>query len=310
MPGAGIFHNKEKSMGTVTKIGFAGLGQMGKHMARNLLGPDVALTVCDLKKDLFESFRASGAGATTRPADLADCDVIFLCLSGDAVIKAFLFGDDGLMPNLGQGQIVVDCSTAGVALTREIAAAMAGKGVEFLDAPVSGMEARAKDGTLSIMVGGSAAVLKKVEAFLGRMGNKVLHVGDTGSGQLTKLVNQLLFDINMAALAEVLPLAVKMGLDPVKTGEIINSGTGRSYASEFFLPNILKNSFGDGYPLRNAYKDLISGISLAVAECVPLPVLSAATATYQTAMLKGYGSEDKGAMIKVFEELLGVACRE
>lgn len=293
-----------------TTLGFAGLGQMGKHMARNLIAEDVALTVCDLKQDLFPSFRELGATAVGNVNALASCEILFLCMPGDAAVESALLGKDGLLPKLEKGQIVVDLSTVSYTLTKNIAEKLAEKEIDFLDAPVSGMEARAKDATLSIMVGGKKDVLDCVEPYLRRMGNKILHVGDTGCGQLTKLVNQLLFDINVAGLAEILPMAAKLGLDPVKTAEIVNSGTGRSYASEFFLPRILENNFGDGYPMRYAYKDLISGAVLSASERIPLPVLQAAAATYQTALLKGYGDEDKGAMIKVYEELLGVAYRK
>jgi 3-hydroxyisobutyrate dehydrogenase-like beta-hydroxyacid dehydrogenase len=134
-------------------------------------------------------------------------------------------------------------------------------------------------------------------------------MGPAGRGQLTKLINQLLFDINAAALAEVLPMAVKMGLDPELVGEVVNSGTGRSYASEFFIPRVLQGRFTDGYFLSKAYKDLISGAEISAGLCVPMPVLAAATATYQMAVLRGHGGKDKGAMIEVFEELLGVRYR-
>jgi 3-hydroxyisobutyrate dehydrogenase-like beta-hydroxyacid dehydrogenase len=134
-------------------------------------------------------------------------------------------------------------------------------------------------------------------------------MGAPGSGQLAKLINQLLFDINVAALAEVLPMATKLGLDCEKTGAIVNSGTGRSYASEFFIPRILAGDFSQGYPLGNAYKDLISAAELSVHEMIPLPVLQAATTTYQQALLAGLEKEDKGAMIKVYERLLGVTYR-
>jgi len=134
-------------------------------------------------------------------------------------------------------------------------------------------------------------------------------MGDSGSGQLSKLINQLLFDINCAAIAEVLPMAAKLGIDPDKIGKIINSGTGRSYASEFFIPRILKNNFSDGYPLQHAYKDIDAGAKVSATHNIPMPVLAAASATYQMALLKGHGHLDKGAMIKVFEELLGVQFR-
>ena len=134
-------------------------------------------------------------------------------------------------------------------------------------------------------------------------------MGGPGSGQLAKLVNQLLFDINAAALAEILPMSVKMGLDPEKVGEVVNSGTGRSYASEFFIPRMLENSFSAGYPMASAYKDLVSAAEIGSRHCIPMPVLNAAVATYQMALLRGDGDLDKGGMIRVFEDLLGVRYR-
>ena len=294
----------------VTKIGFIGLGQMGKHIAKNLMGEDVELTVCDTSQAQFAAFRAAGAKTTSKAQDLAGCDVIFLCLPGDDAVKAVLTGEKGLLPLLKRGQMVVDLSTITYTTTIELAVTLTEKGVAFLDAPISGMESRAKEATLSVMVGGPAKNFARIEPYLKRIGNKILHMGLTGSGQLTKLINQLLFDINMAALAEVLPLAVKKGLDPEKVGQIVNSGTGRSYASEFFIPQILKSDFSAGYSMRNAYKDLISGAMIAAKEVIPMPVTMAATVTYQTALLKGYGNEDKGAMIKVYEDLLGVTYRK
>jgi len=171
------------------------------------------------------------------------------------------------------------------------------------------MEARAIDGTLTVMCGGERAVFDKVKPLLDCIGNKILYMGGAGSGQLTKLINQLLFDINAAAIAEILPMSKKMGLDPDLVGEVVNSGTGRSYASEFFIPRILKGHFGDGYLMKHAYKDLVSGAELGASLCIPMPVLAAATATYQMALLKGHGEKDKGGMVTVFEELLGVSYR-
>ena len=292
-----------------TTIGFIGLGQMGKHIAKNLMGEDVDLTVCNRSQAEFASFLRAGAKTTDNAQDLAGCDIVFLCLPGDESVKAVLTGEKGLLPLFTRGRIVVDLSTVSYTTTIELAATLAEKGVAFLDAPVSGMEARARDAALSVMVGGPAEDFARIEGYLQRIGNKILHMGPAGSGQLAKLVNQLLFDINMAALAEVLPLAVKKGLDPEKVGQIVNSGTGRSYASEFFIPQILNNDFSAGYPLRNAYKDIISGVEIAAREVIPMPVTLAAAVTYQTALLKGYGGEDKGAMIKVYEELLGVSYR-
>ena len=292
------------------KIGFVGLGQMGKHMAMNMLKSGAELTVTDLKKDSFLQFEQKGVRTTTNLAEVVQAEIVFLSLPGTQAVQDVLVGRNGIIDKLGKGQIVVDLSTMSYTATLELAKRLEARGVSFLDAPVSGMEARAQEGTLTVMCGGSEKILETVRPFLNCIGNKILYMGGTGSGQLTKLINQLLFDINAAALAEVLPMAVKLGLDPEKVGQVVNSGTGKSYASEFFLPRILKNSFSDGYAMKHAYKDLVSGAEISANLCIPMPVLGAATATYQAALLKGYGDQDKGAMICVFEELLGVAYRD
>src|SRR3954454_12700187 len=215
----------------------------------------------------------------------------------------------GVIGRLRQGQTVVDLSTLGYKATVEIGQALEAKGVAFLDAPISGMEARAIEGTLTVMCGGDRAVFDRVKPYFECIGNKILYMGPTGSGQLTKLINQLLFDINAAALGEILPMAARMGLDPDLVGEVVNSGTGRSYASEFFIPRIRKGHFGDGYPMGHAYKDLVSGAELGANQGIPMPVLAGATATYQAALLRGHVKNYKGGMVCVFEELLGVQYR-
>lgn len=293
------------------KIGFCGLGQMGKHMAANLVKKSGAqVIVSDVRSDSFTEFERAGAAATTDVTALAEADLIFLSLPSAKVVQDVLFGKRGLADRLRVGQTVIDTSTITYAATVDAAVRLQSRGVAFLDAPISGMEARAKDGTLTVMCGGSRDVFDKVKPCLDMIGNKVLYLGRSGSGQLTKLINQLLFDINIAAVAEILPMAMKMQLDPTQVAEVVNSGTGRSYASEFFVPRILKGHFSDGYPLEAAYKDLVSAAEIGANECIPMPVLAAATATYQAALLKGHGKKDKGGMILVYEDLLGVSVRD
>ena len=291
------------------KLGFVGLGQMGRPIALNLLKSGAQLVVSDRSDESFGAFRERGAAATTDVSELADADIIFLCLPNGKIVHEFLLGEDGLIRRLKPGQTVVDLSTITHTMTTAVASALNAGGIAFLDAPISGMQARAVDGTLTVMCGGERKVFYRVKPFLECIGNKILFMGPAGSGQLTKLINQLLFDINAAALAEILPMAVKLGLDPDLVGEVVNSGTGRSYASEFFVPRILQRQFSDGYPMAHAYKDLVSGAELGANHCVPMPVLAAATATYQTALLKGHGQQDKGAMVQVFEDILGVQVR-
>lgn len=291
------------------KISLAGLGQMGRPIALNLLKAGATLTVTDRTRKSFPEFESRGVCATTDPAATFDADVVFLCLPNEKTVEEFIAGKGGLSSSSHAGQIVVDLSTISHKTTLAVAARLAEQGVHFLDAPVSGMVARAIDGTLTVMCGGERAAFDQVKSLLECIGNKILYMGGSGSGQLTKLINQLLFDINAAALAEILPMSKKMGLDPDLVGEVVNSGTGRSYASEFFIPRILKGHFGDGYPMKDAYKDLISAAELGANLSIPMPVLAAATATYQMALLKGHGDKDKGGMVAVFEELLGSSFR-
>lgn len=291
-------------------ISFIGLGQMGKHMAVNMLKKGEEIIVNDVRIDVFPELEEKGARTTTDLLEVTQSDIIFLSLPNSKVVKNVLLGEMGIINNLNKGQIVVDLSTITYTATMEITKSLSEREIEFIDAPVSGMEARAIDGTLTVMCGGKKEVFERVRPYLNLIGNKILYMGANGSGQLTKLINQLLFDINVAALAEILPMSVKMGLDAEKVGEVVNSGTGRSYASEFFIPRILEDNFADGYSLENAYKDLVSAAEISAQQCIPLPVLHAATTTYQMALLKGHGKEDKGSMISVFEELLETSYRK
>lgn len=288
------------------KIAFIGLGVMGKYMALNMIKSGDLLVVSDVADKAFPEFTEKGIRATKAAAETSEADIIFLSLPNTDIVQSVV---SGLVPHMRAGQIVVDLSTIKYNATLELRKSLDAAGVEFLDAPVSGMESRAKDGTLTVMCGGKKEVFDRVSPYFSFIGTKVLYMGDSGAGQLTKLINQLLFDINAAALAEILPMSVKMGLDCEKVGQVVNSGTGRSYASEFFIPNILKDSFHNGYAMRNAYKDLVSAAEMGSNLGIPMPVLAAATSTYQMALLKGLGDHDKGGMIKVFEELLDVRFR-
>jgi len=294
---------------TKPSIGMIGLGQMGKHIAVNLLGAGRSVLACGRNPEILAALRERGVETTSDTADLARCDLVFLCLPDGGVVRDILLGENGIAASMHQGQTIVDLSTIDHGTTVEIAEALAAREIDFLDAPISGMEARAADGTLTIMCGGAPATFTALKPVLDTIGKTILHMGPSGSGQLTKLINQLLFDINAAALAEILPMAARMGLDPDKVAAVVNNGTGRSHASEFFLPRILRGNFSDGYPMRHAYKDLVAGAELGARLCMPMPVLAAATATYQTALRQGHGDLDKGGMVRVFERLLDVEFR-
>jgi 3-hydroxyisobutyrate dehydrogenase-like beta-hydroxyacid dehydrogenase len=292
------------------KLGFVGLGQMGRHIAANLLKSGLPLSVTASSDRAFAELEAKGASASLNRQAVFDADVLFLCLPGTEAVAGTVLGADGALARGKPGQVIVDFSTISYKAARDMAEAAKDVGRSFIDAPVSGMEAKAQSAELTIMCGGDPVLFEKVEPLLRMIGSSIFLMGPSGSGQLAKLINQVLFDINMAALAELLPMAVKLGLDPRQIGEIVNGGTGRSYASEFFVPNILAGRFDRGYPLQAAYKDIINASETAARLCIPLPVFAAAAATYQQALSMGLGAEDKGAMIKVFERALGVSFRQ
>ena len=293
------------------EIGFMGLGTMGKWMAINLIKQGFPLKFFARRKTVVEEVTAQGGKAISSPRELArQVDWIIFCLPNTDTVEEILFGKEGIAEVLRAGQVIIDCSTIHPLGTRKIAQSLKNRGVIFLDAPISGMEARARAGTLTIMVGGEEDTFQKVRPALEAMGNKILYVGASGNGQLMKLTNQLLFDIHCAALAEVLPMAVKMGLDPEQVVAVTRAGTGQCFALDNFGPLILEGNFGPGYPLEDAYKDMVHAGEISSSNRIPLLLTAATMTTYQMALDQGLGRENKGAMIKVWEKVLGVQVRK
>ncbi len=292
------------------RVGFIGLGAMGKWMALNVEKAGFPLTVYDIRPDAVKVLVKNGAKAAESPADVAEkTDCVMLSLPDTAAVEDAIWGENGLINRLSSGSILVDLSTINYTATTSIEKKLKAKGVIFIDAPVSGQADRAKDGTLTIMVGGDSDAAQVIRPVLNAIGNKVVYMGKGGNGQLAKLVNQLFYNISCAAMAELLPMAVKLGLDPEAVCRVVTTGTGQTFALSFFTPYILNNDFKPGYPLKSAYKDMISAAEISAHEKIPLPVFFAALQTYQLALLEGYGEENKGAMIKVWEKVLGVEVR-
>ncbi len=293
------------------RVGFIGLGEMGKWMALNVAKAGFLLVVHDIRPGPVKELVDNGATSAKNPAEVAKkVDCVFLSLPNTGVVEEVLSGKNGLVNGLSSGSIVIDLSTIHYLATVRIAGEMKARGVTFIDAPVSGMEARAKDATLSVMVGGDRKTFEKIRPVLDVIGNNVVYMGKNGNGQLTKLVNQLFYNISGAATAELLPMAVKMGLDPEAVYEVVTKGTGQTFAFQFFTPRILDNKFEESYSLAEAYKDMISAAEISTQKGIPLPVFFAALHTYQMALIEGFGDENKGAMIKVWEKANGVKVRK
>ncbi|MFH2074609.1 MAG: NAD(P)-binding domain-containing protein, partial [Pseudomonadota bacterium] len=213
------------------KIGFIGLGTMGKWMALNMLKAGFPMTVYDINPAAVPFLTGQGATAAKSPADLAgQVDWLFLSLPDTEVVEKAIFGENGVAGGAKRGLVLVDLSTIGYIPTLEINRRLLETGILFADAPVSGMEARAKEGKITVMFGGGEDLFQTVRPALEAIGNQIVYMGAVGSGQLTKLINQLLFNISCAGLAEVLPMAVKLGLDPEKVAQVVTTGTGRSFA--------------------------------------------------------------------------------
>lgn len=292
------------------RVGFIGLGEMGKWMALNVGKAGFPLTVYDIRPDAVKVLIENGAKAAESPADVAEkSDCVMLSLPDTQVVEDVIWGKNGLMNRLSSGSILVDLSTINYMATISIEKKLKAKGVIFIDAPISGQKDRAKDGTLTVMVGGDPDATQKIRPILDAIGNNVVYMGKGGNGQLTKLVNQLFYNISCAAMAEILPMAVKLGLDPEAVCHVVTTSTGQTFALSYYAPYILNNDFKPGYPLKSAYKDMISATEISAYEKIPLPVFFAALQTYQLALLEGYGEENKGAMIKVWEKVLGVEVR-
>jgi 3-hydroxyisobutyrate dehydrogenase-like beta-hydroxyacid dehydrogenase len=293
------------------KIGFIGLGEMGKWMAINVAKAGFPLTIYDIRSEPVEELVRHGARPGGNPAEVAgQVDYVFLSLPNTQVVEAVIFGEKGLVAGLAPEAVVVDLSTIHYLATLKIEERLRNRGVTFVDAPVSGMESRAKAGTLTVMVGGDSGAVEKIHPVLEVIGNTIIYMGRSGNGQLTKLVNQLFLNISTAAMAEILPMAVKLGLDPEAVCKVVATGTGQTYAFDFFTPFILQNNFKPGYPLIAAYKDMVCAAEISSQEKIPLPLFNAAMQTYQLALAQGLGNENKGAMIKVWEKVLGVEVRK
>jgi 3-hydroxyisobutyrate dehydrogenase len=293
------------------KIGFIGIGAMGKPMAINLLKAGNELYVFDVVAPAVAEMVAQGAKACSTPKELAQVtDLIITMLPNSKIVESILTGENGLLAGGKPGQVIIDMSSVAAGSTRQMARLAGEKGIGYVDAPVSGGVVGATAGTLTIMVGGEPEAFKIVEPVLKCMGGKIHHVGGVGAGDAMKVVNNLLLGANMAAVAEALVLGVKSGLDPQVMLEIIKGSSGNSYALEAKTANfILKNQFAAGFAVDLQYKDLELATETAKSMGMPLPMGNLAQQIFEMARSKGFGREDISAVVKIWEEFAGVEVR-
>ncbi len=293
-------------------IGFIGLGAMGAKMCANLIKKGHDVKVFDVVPAAVEAMKALGATPADGPSAIAaEAEVVFTSLPNSAIVEDAMLGPKGVLAAAKPGLLVVDLSSITPRTIQKIAKIAAEKQVDVIDAPVSGGTAGAEKGTLTIMVGASEALFAKAKPYLECIGTKIDHVGGVGAGDTVKLVNNLLFGCNMAALAEALVLGVKAGLSPRTLFDIISKSSGASYALSAKYENFFsKGNFQPGFMVDLEYKDLQLAIDTAKDVGMPLLFGNIAQQVYEAARAKGYGKEDMSAIIKLSEEIAGVQVRE
>ena len=292
------------------KIGFIGLGIMGKPMVRNLLKAGKSVLVFDIVKEAVEESVQAGAEKGSSPRDVAGrTDVLITMLPNSPQVREVLCGKDGALEGLTKGKIVVDMSSIAPIASREMCALVEGKGCDMLDAPVSGGQEKAEKGTLAIMVGGKEQVFLKVKDILDVLG-KSTHVGEIGAGQVTKLVNQTIVAINIAAVAEGMSFAKKAGVDPERVFSAIRGGLAGSQCMEDKAPRMLEGRYNPGFRVNLHVKDLNNVLETSRNLHISMPLASQVMEMMQNIMARGFEGLDHGSLGKFYEQLNDVSLKK
>jgi 2-hydroxy-3-oxopropionate reductase len=286
------------------KVGFIGLGVMGKPMARNLLRAGYSLVAHNRSRGPVDELAAEGAKPAASPAEVAaETEVVITCLPDSPDVELVALGAGGVIEGIREGSIYVDMSTISPVTTRKVADALAEKGAHMLDAPISGGEEGAINGTLSIMVGGPKMAFERCQPLFEAMGRKVTHVGGAGAGQVVKACNQIVVGMTLTAVAEALVLGSKAGVDPEKIVEAISGGAARCWALEQRGPWMIEHRFDPGFKAAYHHKDLGIAMDTARAFEVSLPASGLVYQLYGAMKAMGWGDRDHSAIVALIEQL-------
>ena len=288
------------------KIGLIGLGIMGKPMAKNLLKAGYDLTVSDLNQASVDEIVAAGAKAATNAEIGETCDVVLTMVPNSPQVKAVMLGEDGVAAHMKPGSVFIDMSSINPVASKEIAAELAKRGIEMLDAPVSGGEPKAIDGTLSFMVGGKQEVFDAYKPLLETMGASVVRCGDVGAGNTTKLANQIIVACNIQALAEALTLAHKAGVDPELVFQAIKGGLAGSTVMNAKAPMMIEGNDKPGFKIDLHIKDLNNALDCAHSVGAPVPMTAEVQEILQWLHNHGKGQADHSAIAQYYEALTGI----
>lgn len=293
------------------KIGFIGLGNMGNPMAKNLVKAGYELTVFDTNEKVVAELVEAGAKKGALPKDVAkDSDIVILSLPTSKIIEKVVLGEDGVIEGLEAGNILIDMSSAEPSSTKKIAKLLKEKGVEMMDAAISGGPAGAAEKKMSIMAGGDKDIFEKYRFILDELGNNVFLVGEIGAGHTLKSVNNLLYGAIFVATCEAIVLGVKAGLDAQTMLDVISKSAGRNFAVDVkFKTNVVNRDFTPGFSLDLLHKDMAIALNMAKELGYPLSLCSYAQDILTEGQLRGFGTHDHSEMVKKYEELAGVVVK-
>ena len=285
------------------KIGFIGLGIMGKPMSKNMIKAGYELVIFDINTAAVEEVAREGAQVAHSPKEVAAMsDVIITMLPNSPHVKEVVLGENGVIDGAKSGTILIDMSSIAPLASKEVAARLLEKGVEMLDAPVSGGEPKAIDGTISVMVGGKKEIFDKCYDLMDCMAGSVVYTGDIGAGNTTKLANQIIVALNIAAMSEALVLATKAGVEPELVYQAIRGGLAGSTVLDAKAPLVLDRKFDPGFRIELHIKDLANVLETSHEIGVPLPLTSAVMEIMQTLKVDGKSGLDHGGIVQYYEK--------
>ncbi|ARJ44268.1 2-hydroxy-3-oxopropionate reductase [Pantoea alhagi] len=289
------------------KVGFIGLGIMGKPMSKNLLKAGYTLVVRDSNTQNEAELVELGATTAKTPKEVAEqCDVIITMLPNSPHVKEVALGENGIIEGAKPGTVLIDMSSIAPLASREIHQALTAKGISMLDAPVSGGEPKAIDGTLSVMVGGDKAVFDRYYDLMKAMAGSVVHTGDIGAGNVTKLANQVIVALNIAAMSEALSLATKAGVNPDLVYQAIRGGLAGSTVLDAKAPMVMDRNFKPGFRIDLHIKDLSNALDTSHGVGAQLPLTAAVMEMMQALKADGMGTSDHSALACYYEKLAKV----
>ena len=292
------------------KVGFIGLGIMGKPMALNLVKAGHSLVVYDVVPGPVTELVEAGAEQGSSAGDVASkTEIILTMLPNSPDVKAVVLGPGGVLEGVNAGSILVDMSSIAPLASQEISEELGKHGVAMLDAPVSGGEPKAIDGTVAFMVGGPEDTFNEVKDLLSVMGGSVTLVGEIGSGNTTKLANQIIVALNIAAMGEAMVLATKAGVDPARVFAAIKNGLAGSTVLDAKMPLLLEGDFKPGFRIELHIKDLANALDTAHEVGVPVPLTSGVMEIMQALRVDGHAKDDHGGIVQFYEKLARIEVR-